>query len=232
MKNKFKMMLLGVLCIICLQVSLTAYAFDTATDHDFELPLYPLPGTESTSVTPDGSPAEQSSKAADKITSDISNPAASSSKTTDKSDTEEKSASSGKTESSSKSSKNDGSSAIHSDGDYIELPVITADGEPLETSKSTSAADNEPSRVSELSNASEGSDKSVSSGNSSDTQKQDTSLSGENDSSRGQTAASAENSETTESNGSGNLPIIIAAICGTAVIAAGAVFVVIKKTGK
>ena len=232
MKNKYKMILFGVLCVIFLQTSLTVSA---VTDHDFELPLDSLPEIEST--------VESTS-------------------TTDKSDTEEKSTPSGKAE----------SSVIH----YIELPVITPDGELVETSKTTSSADNEPSHVSEIgivsqssnnslsskissnsqssnnslsseigivsqssdnslsskiSSDSKGADESVLSENSSDTQKSDDSLSEENNSSREQAAAPAENSERPESNGS-NLPIIIAAICGAIVIVAGVLFVIIRKAKK
>ncbi len=228
MKNKFKMMLLCTLCVICLQVSLTAYAFDTATDHDFELPLDSLPESEVTSVPAAESFAEQSSKATDKITSDSSNPTAASSKTTNKSDTEEKSVSSGKAESSSESIKTDESSVIHSDSDYIELPVITTDGELVETSKTTSAADNELSQVSEISSAPESSDSSLSSENSSVSENSVNSLSDESDNSRIQAESHTDSSE----SGSSNFPIIIAGICGAVIIAVGIVFVVIRKVRK
>lgn len=83
MKNKLKRIMLSVLCAVCFQAPVTAYAID--------LPFVPVQESETTSVTVDESSTEQSSITSDTTSSDYSKPTVSSTITPEKSETEENS---------------------------------------------------------------------------------------------------------------------------------------------
>ena len=208
MKNKLKRIVLSVLCAVCLQAPMIAYAV--------ELPFVPAQESKTASSTVDETSAEQSSAA-----SDSSKPTASSTITTEKSEMEDE------TLSSSDGSAGEKQSEIDTDIDD-ELPVISPDGRLVEI---TSSEDNDPSASSEVSNAPENSDNSLSSESGSAPENSDNS-SEENDNSRMQSASHTDSSESFDPDSSSNLPIIIALICCAVVIATGVAFVIIRKVRK
>lgn len=102
----------------------------------------------------------------------------------------------------------------------------------LSAKNSNVSESTETSLSSENSIAPEDAESSLSPEGGSNTTKSDNLLSEESDSSDEKTAVPAENSVAPESNNGRSLPIIIGAICGAIVIAAGAVFVIIRKVRK
>ena len=205
MKNKLKMIMLGVLCAVCLQAPVTAHAVD--------LPFVPVDDSETdtvtTAVTGDDTPIvteDQTSATSAAVTTSKPTTTTADEKTTTKNAV-----------SSSDNAVTDEPAVMSTDSENNNLPVISPDGEMIETVVTTAITTKEPSAVSE---------------NSNDTENKDISFSDDSNSSEVQATAHADNIERSETNESRSFPIIITVICGVAVIAGGALFAIFKKGRK
>lgn len=136
MKNKLKMILLGVLCAVCLQAPVAAHAVD--------LPFVPVDDSETDTVTTTVTGGATPVVTENQTTVTTSKPTTTSTQKPVTTTAEGTTTTTQKSEASSDNASTDDAPAVNSDNENNEMPVLSPDGETIVT---TTLNENEPSEI-------------------------------------------------------------------------------------
>lgn len=213
MKNKLKIKMLWVLCAVCLQATMTAFAV--------ELPFVPVEESETdtvtTAVTDNDTPIVTEKQTSTTVTAQ--KPTTTSTKKPETTKSEGKTTTTKKSVSSTDSASPNETPEMISDSENNDLPVISPDGEVVEELGTTVSAENEPSAVEKSKRTAE---------NSSMPESSDISFSDDKNSADTHTEKQSDSNTREKSY----LPIVISVICGAIVIAGAVLFAIFKKGKK